>query len=259
MALRYFGVFVATVVGLAVSRPALAADNACWQLIDSALQRSAHSPHSKFISYGERITVYADGHTLQNIGSSVVYRDDGIAYITDDRWVHPFFSAAPEPGPPVLGPYWKDRTAWLDFGDVRAPYPVIADVHAFPRESCSYAGMDAIDGQRLEHLVVGHEQQQHKHAGLREIWIDPLFYDIVRVVVRGPLRLYVKDEIKEDLADYRVDVERVGRFTVVKRVTWQYREREYGQWTDLSAEYDFRDYSFFEVAPPGTFPLTIAV
>ena len=255
MTFRCFGAIAAAAFSLAAVRPALA-DDACWQTINSALQRSAHSPHAKFISYNERIIVSADGHPLENIGSSIVYRDDGLAYITDDRWVHPFMSFAPEPGPPVLGPYRSDRDAWLNFGDVNPPYPVIAQVHAFPRESCTYVGTDSIEGRTLEHLVVGHEKRES--LGLRDIWIDPLFYDVGRIVVRGPLRFYVRDEIKEEFTDYHVDVENVAGYAVIRRVTWQYRDREYSQWTDLAAEYDFKDYSFSEVAPSGSFPVSVA-
>ncbi len=257
MALRWIGIIVAAVVVLVPARVARAADDECWQLIDRALQRSAGSPHAKFISYGEHFTVFADGVPMENIGASVVYRDDGLAYISDERWAHPFVSRLLEPGPPVLGPYGDARPAWLSAETIATALPVIAHVHVYPDETCADNGVASVDGKPFLHLTVGHELNER--PGLRDIWIDPQAYDIGRVVVRGPLRFYVRDGIKVDLTDYTVDLERVGPYTVVKRVTWQYRDRQYSQWTDLSAEYDFRNYSFSDVPPPGTLPVEMAM
>ncbi len=257
MALRWFGTLVAAVVVLAPTPVARAADDGCWQLIDRALQHSAGSPHARFITYGEHFTVFADGIPLENIGSTIVYRDDGLAYVADERWVHPFLSRFLEPGPPVLGPYRDSRPGWLAADTMVTALPVIAHVHAYPKETCADDGPATVDGKPFVHLTVGHELSER--PGLRDIWIDPQAYDIGRVVVRGPLHFYVRDGFKDELTDYTVDLERVAQYTVVRRVTWQYREREYSQWTDLSAEYDFRDYNFSDVPPPGTMQAELAM
>ena len=253
MGTRWLGTLAAVATVAFATLPARA-DDACWKLIDTALKLSAGAPHSRFITYGEHTTVYADGQTLENIRATVVYRDDGVAYIDDDRWVHPFISGSLEPGPPVLGPY-RDRSAWLSFGKTVSPFPIIAQVVAHPAESCNNVGVDSIGGKRLAHLAISY--QQRESAGLRDVWIDPQAYQIERVVVRAPLRFYVYDSIKQKLADYTVDLQRVDGYTVVNRVTWQYREYQYSQWTDFAAEYDFGDYRFSSAPPPGTLPVDV--
>jgi len=252
MALRWIGGVTVAILALLAAPPARADSDSCWQMINGALRLSARSPHAHFISYGERTTIFADGHTLERISSNITYRDDGIAYVSDERWVHPFLSARVEPGPPVLGPYGDMRTAWLSLGTEPPPLPVIADVHNPPRETCHDAGVQSIERIADEHLIVGAEHPNR--VGLHEIWLDPTDLQIAKVVVRGPVLYYVENELKTDLTNFVVDIEHIGGYSVVQRVTWQYREHIYSQWTDLAAEYDFGNYSFSEAPPPESVP-----
>jgi len=253
MIFRWFcGMVTATAV-MAVTAPVRADDGGCWQMIGAAFSRSANAPHAKFISYNQRSAITADRRTLQDVKSNITYRDDGLAYIVDDRFARPFTSVALEPGPPVLGPYGDARAALLSLSDAaKTPLPVIAHVYAYPNESCRDTGVAAIDRLTFQHLVLG--DGQRKGAGLRELWIDPLAMDIARVVIRAPIRFFSgfsAGNIDQVLTDYIVDIERVNGYSVVRRVTWQYRDAEHGEYT---AEYDFGNYRFSYVPPPGTFP-----
>ena len=243
----FFGASATLTTGARAESPA----DACWQTIMHALDASAHAPHARFTSYGEKATITQDGHTLENVRADITYRDDGLAYVNDDRWVDPFESRSLEPGPPVLGPYGDARNMWLGLDPKSKPaLPVIADVHNHPTLSCRDAGEQAIDGVSYEHLYVGEERRNR--LGLRQIWIAPQSFEIRRVVVTGPLRVYGDGELVEQTADYTVDVQRVDGYTVVDRVWWKYEQQVYSQRTVVDAEYRFLDYRFSEDPPPGT-------
>lgn len=254
MTLRWvFGFVLAVFFALLTTPAASANSDTCWQMIMQALDRSARAPHARFTSYGERATIVQDGRTLENVRASITYRDDGLAYVDDDRWGTPFVSRYLEPGPPVLGPYGNARNMWLGFDDQpAAALPVIANVHNHPNLSCRDGGQATLDGQTLRHLYVGEEHPGH--LGLRSIWIDPSTFEIRRVVVIGPLRIYDENGIEDEQADYTVDVRQVGGYTVVDRVWWKYSQEVYSQRTVVDAEYDFSDYHFSDVPPPGTLP-----
>lgn len=257
MVSRWFGICaiaVAAVLGsVSSARASSDASDECWQLIMQSLDRSAHAPHARFTSYGERAKITEDGRTLENVRASITYRDDGLAYVDDERWVYPFISHYLEPGPPVLGPYGDARNMWLGL-DERPPtaLPIIADVHNHPNLTCRDSGIDSIDRQTLRHLFIGEEKPNR--LGLRSIWIDPTTYEIRRVVVSGPLRIYGNGDFIEQTADYTVDVQHVDGYTVVNRVWWKYEEEVFSQRTVVNAEYDFTDYRFSDVPPPGTLP-----
>ncbi len=243
----------ATLFGLAPAAAA-AGDDACWQIIYKAVYASANAPHARYVTYDERGAILADGTPLQYIRSSITYRDDGLAYVDDDRWGEPFVSTSLEPGPPVMGPYGDARNAWLSFESDATGLPLIARVHSAQAKSCRVAGIETIHGSSAYDVKIG-ENEPHS-TGVRTVWIDTRSFGIRRVVVRGPLDFYVTDAGHEAFADYRVDVEQAGPYTVVRRVTWQYREREYDQWTNFDAQYDFADYHFSQNAPQGS-PLAL--
>ncbi|MDP9023937.1 MAG: hypothetical protein M3N13_01000 [Candidatus Eremiobacteraeota bacterium] len=261
MALRvlYVGVVV-LVVSLAAMATARAEteNDACWKIIMQALDHSAHAPHARFTSYGQRATITQDGRTLENVRANITYRDDGVAFVDDERWVYPFVSRNLEPGPPVLGPYGDARNMWLGL-DERPPtaLPIIANVRSHPNISCRDAGVDGIGGLPVHHLHVGDEIRNR--LGLRSIWIDPATSEIRRVVVTGPLRIYGHGDWVEQSADFTVDVRHVEGYAVVDRVWWRYEQEIFSQRTIVDAEYDFMDYRFSESPPPGTLPAGTAL
>lgn len=233
-----------------------AGDDACWQIISSAVTESARSSHSRYISYAERSAFSVDGRTLSTFDSKITYRDDGMAFIADDRWTEPMFSDTLEPGPPVLGPYGQSREAWLAMDDdISAKYPVIAHVHSRPSESCRDAGIVNIANREFHHLIVGEEDKTN--AGLREAWIDPAALDIVRVVIRAPVHFLVRGASVEALADYVLEIQKVDGHPVLQHVSWTFRDRA-SEGAQIAGDYDFANYRFSDAAPPGTFTQSTA-
>ena len=232
-------------------------DSACWQIIGTALDRSARETRSRFISYGEQSAFSADGRTLNTFNSNITYRDDGLAYIDDVRWAKPMVSEVVEPGPPVLGPYGQSRSAWLSLdGTSNTKLPVIAHVYAHPNETCRDAGVQTLDGRALHHLVVSEDDAARR--GLHDMWLDPSSYEIVRVVIRGPVHFLVQNTPVESLANYAIDCQTVAGHSVIRRVRWSYRDKANGQWVDLSGQYDFHDFRFRYREPPNTFSAVMA-
>ncbi|HET9030004.1 MAG TPA: hypothetical protein VFN49_07500 [Candidatus Aquilonibacter sp.] len=228
------------------------ADNdACWQLLYRALERSAASPHSPYIRYSVGINITQDGQYYEQAHADIVYRDDGIAYVDDTRWVHPFVSAALEPGPPLLGPYGSERESWLSLMGLPAPGapPVIADTHTVPTQRCEDRGTDTIDGVAYQHLVLPNSGRDA--PGLKELWLNRSTAAIRRAVVSELLTFLVDyDGTKaRKLVDYTIEVGHVHGYAVVTRVNWQYTYRTYTQWSTINAEYTFGNFGF-ETKPP---------
>ncbi len=249
---------MAGIAAAAIGSPDTRATNdACWQLIGSAIQRSAHATQPKFISYSERTEFAVNGKPANVFNSQITYRDDGMAYINDERWTYPMVSASVEPGPPSLGPYGDSRAAWLSAqSNENSSLPVIAHVYAHRTKTCRDAGPVTIDSRTVEHLIV--DAENPSNAGLREIWIDPALFDIARLIVRAPMTMLVHNSPVQDLANFQVDVEAVDGHTVVRQVSWAYHQKHDGEYEDLAGNYEFMNYRFSDVEPPGTFSTVTA-
>jgi hypothetical protein len=247
MYLRWISGLAALAFSLAAAPAARADTDSCWQLINSALKKSATTRHARFISYDEHARIVRDGSELQAFQSNITYRDDGIAYIADTRWPDPFIGNVVDPGPPVLGPYGDARAEWQALGPRMSNLPVIASVHNYPTQSCRDLGEESLNGWRTHHLVV--DEEDPTHTGLRSVWIDPKSFDVVRLIVRAPLIFYGGDSGKEAFTDYSIDLENIDGYSVVQRVTWEYWQPVYSQLSHLAAEYDFTTYQFSN-APP---------
>lgn len=227
------------------------ADDACWHLIYAALQRDAAAPQAAYISYSENVNVFVDGRSLERADASITYRDDGLAYVDDDRWAHPFVSTLLEPGPPVLGPYGESREGWLPAAVARLSIPTIADVHNTPERSCTDEGDRTIDGAAYAYLVLGAPPPGER--ALKAIWIDRRSFAIAKLVVSGFLYFRsVGTTVDRKLVDYTIDVEDVDGFRVLRRAAWTYVMHAFGQSSEMTAEYDFSDYRFTNAPPPGT-------
>ncbi len=235
---------------------AQANNGACWQMIGSAVKRSAQAVLPKFISYSERTEFSLNGKPANTYNSQITYRDDGMAYINDDRWTYPMVSESIEPGPPALGPYGDNRAAWLSTeSDGSSNLPVIAHVYAHRTRSCRDAGPATIDNRLVEHLIV--DAENPSDAGLREIWIDPQL-DIARLILRAPMTMLVRNAPVQDFANFQVDVEFVDGHAVVRQVSWAYHQKHDGDYEDLAGNYEFMNYSFSQSEPPGTFSAVTA-
>lgn len=224
----------------------------CWQLLYKAMEHSAAAAHAPYISYAESIRITQDGRRYERANATVTYRDDGLAYIDDDRWVHPFVSTVLEPGPPVLGPYGSERTSWLSFQQVTdAPIPVIAETRNY-RRACIDQGDEMVDGSRSAHLVVADAPEDR--PALKAIWVDRSTFEVRRAVVSQWLTfLYDYSGKKgQQLVDYTIAVEEINGYSVIKQVNWEYTYRVFSQYSTISAEYNFDGFHFDSQPPVGT-------
>jgi hypothetical protein len=240
--------FLFAAFALLAGAGARADGDACWQFVYHAIENSAAGPHPPYISYSERGTVTVDGRVLERLNAQITYRDDGMASVDDDRWEHPFLSAVLDPGPPVLGPYGDRRPSWLRFIALE-PYKVIADVHTEPQSRCVDQGDVVIDGERVAHIVF--PDASRSRPALKQLWIDRKSLAFVRVMISEWVNLWQFDDEKNvpNLADYSIDVARIGVYTVLRSLNWQFTDKVYSQRSRISASYDFGGYSF-ETQPP---------
>ncbi len=229
----------------------------CWQLLYRALEHSAAAPHSPYISYAESIHITQDGQRYERANALVTYRDDGIAYIDDDRWVHPFVSTVLEPGPPVLGPYGPHRASWLAMEDEpSAPLPVIAETRNY-RHECIDQGDELVDGRRAAHLVIADAADDR--PALKAIWIDRHSLDVRRAVVSQWVTFLYDYTGKrgQQLIDYTIVVQQIGAYDVIRQVNWEYTYRVFSQYSTISAEYTFNGFQFDTKPPTGTLFATL--
>lgn len=225
----------------------------CWELLYQALEHSAASQHAPYISYGELIHITQDGHRYEFANANVTYRDDGVAYIDDDRWVHPFLSRSLEPGPPVLGPYGPNRDTWLSFDDSTSitQLPVIASTRNY-RNECVDQGDETVDGRATAHLII--PDAPDDRPALKAIWIDRKTFAIRRAVVSQWLTFLYDYSGKrgQRLVDYTIAVEDINGYSVIHQVNWEYTYRVYSQFSTISAEYTFNGFHFDNKPPIGT-------
>lgn len=248
---RFAGGLAALVLFLACAGGARAADNdACWQVLYRALEQSAAAPHVPYIRYYEAINLTEDGQYYEQARANVVYRDDGMAYVDDNRWAHPYVSRVLEPGPPLLGPYGSHRDSWLSLMQApNGPLPLIADTHNPPTGRCIDRGDETIDGATVAHLIL--PDGGRTHPGLKEIWLDRHDWTIRRAVVSQYLTFLVDYEgtKREKLVDYTIHVQQVDGYNVLRQLNWEYTYRTYEQYSTIRAEYRFSNFEF-DTKPP---------
>lgn len=243
------GAFAAVLVLLCAS-PASARDGACWSLLYRTIERSAAAPHMPFISYSESENITDDGHRYERSHAAITYRDDGVAYVDDDRWVHPFISEFLDPGPPVLGPYGGKRGVWLAFAAPARILPTIADVRNPERTACIDLGDVTLGGRRFAHIVL--PDAPRDAPSLKAIWIDRSTLQVRRLIVSAWLTFDSETGVVHDLTDYSIDLQRVHGIDVLRRVSWTYTYRVYSQYSTLDAQYTFWNYRFNKRPPVGT-------
>lgn len=226
-------------------------EDPCWQLLYSALQHNAAAPHSPYISYTESIHITQDGHRYELANAFVTYRDDGLAYVDDDRWVHPFVSRVLEPGPPVLGPYGPARSSWLSLDETMMPrLPIIAETRNY-QHRCIDKGDESIDGKSAAHLVIADAPEDR--PALKSIWIDRASLAVRRAIVSQWLTFLYDYSGKrgQELVDYTIAVQELDGYSVIKQVNWEYTYRVFSQYSTISAEYTFGGFVFQNRPPNG--------
>jgi hypothetical protein len=250
MSARSIGGLAAVAVLFALCAARARGDDACWQLLYSAVQRNATDAPAPYVSYSESLDLQEDGRNIGYANLNVTYRDDGTAYIDDSRFAHPFVSNVLDPGPPILGPYGGRRETWLSFGTEYSILPVIADTRTPHRARCNDLGDEAIDGGSYAHLAF--PDARADRPALKEVWIDRKHLTVRRAVVSEYLNFYFFDgDVKQRLADYRLEIARLDGHDVLQQVNWHYTFWQYGQGTNLQEEYKFGAYHFDSNAPPG--------
>ncbi len=238
------GLFIALLASTAGAR---AADDRCWQTAFEAIRHSAAAPRPTFTSYAEQEHLIVDGVSMEDVFYDITYRDDGIALI-DDRWSRPWVSNRLEPGPPLLGPYGADRKNWLGMPGIDLPYPTIATVRSHPSEPCSMLGAEPYDGISTIHITF--PDAPTDRPALKAMWIDPQTGDIMKLVVSGRVNVRAnRSDRTAHYADFQIELEHKGAYTVVRHVTWSYSLRVYSQVAKFFGEYYYRNYRFSDRSP----------
>jgi|SRR5579872_2607205 len=223
------------------------ADDACWQRLYDLIEHNASSPHPTFTSYAEHGTIIEDDAPLLRFSQNVVYRDDGVAVINDSRWSNPIISNSVEPGPPLLGPYGTYRSVWLA-QDENAPFPVIGNVRTHPRRTCITSENQNYAGRNTTRLDF--PDAPTDRPTLQSLWFDPRSSEVLKVVVSGQVNFAtVGTDPAPHLAEFQVEFEDIGAYTVVRHVTWRYAVKVFSQHATLFGEYYMDDYSFSDHAP----------
>ncbi len=250
MSTRSIGGLAAAAVLFALCAAAARGDDGCWRLLYATVQRNATDAPAPFVSYTESLHLEEDGRSIEYANLNVTYRDDGVAYVDDSRFAHPFVSAILDPGPPVLGPYGGRRETWLTFGSEEATLPVIADTHTQHRARCNDLGDDSIDGASYAHLAF--PDARTDRPALKEVWIDRRSLTVRRAVVSEYLNFYFFDgDMTQRLTDYTLEIARLDGHDVLRQVNWRYTFWQYGQGTNLQEEYKFGAYRFDSDPPAG--------
>lgn len=223
------------------------ADDACWQLVHKAILKSALSQRAPYVTYSEIEDISSDGNRFARSSALITYRDDGLAYVDDDRWVHPWIGYLLDPGPPVLGPYGDRRRSWLDLADNSAPMPVIASTHNSALAQCNDLGDEIWNGQKLAHLQF--PDARVDRPALLGIWLDRTSLRVAHAVTRDWLSFWSGEGTSRGLVTYQIDVERIDGYDVLSRVSWEHHYRWYSQSTTMKGEYVFGNYKFASTPP----------
>lgn len=223
------------------------ADDACWQLVHKAILKSALSERSPYVSYSEVEDISTDGNRLARSSALITYRNDGLAYVDDDRWAHPWIGFLLDPGPPVLGPYGDRRRSWLELADHSEPMTVIGTAHNAPRDQCNDLGDEIWNGQKLAHLVFPNARVDR--PVLNAIWLDRATLRVAHAVTRDWLSFWTSEGTSAGLVTYQIDVERIDGYDVLSRVTWEHHFQWYSQVTTMKGEYVFGNYKFASTPP----------
>lgn len=223
----------------------------CWDIFDGALRHSALAEHPTYVSYNERISVKDDDQQLIYSNAHVDYRDDGTSRVIDERFdfqpivVHHF-----EPGPPELGPYGASRESWFPTDTIDG-IPSIAHVRAAGNLRCTVQGLETYKGHPTYHLTFSGGTPGR--PSIEEMWVDAGSREVWKLKLSGYVYFVSATGGSAPLADFQVELGYEGPYLVVRHVVWEYRRREYSQYSVYFGEYDFTQYSFPQTLPESYF------
>ncbi|MDQ2993266.1 MAG: hypothetical protein M3R30_10685 [Candidatus Eremiobacteraeota bacterium] len=226
---------------------------ACWDLYDGAMRHRAAAAHPAYVQYDENTALHIDGYPIVSATATVRYRSDGLARVEDSRFVdYSWVTDHVEPGPPELGPYGKNRSAWLPMDEPGLP-SVIAEVRKHGAAACTNLGLEQLHGHLAYHLKI--TPFDASRPSLKALWIDADTAEIWKVVVSG--RLFVIDGPQENspVVDFEVELAAEGSYVMVQHVTWHYRMPIYSQYSNYFGEYYLSNFHYPNALPPVTFAL----
>ena len=224
----------------------------CWDIYDEALRRRAAAPHPAYVQYDMRTAIEEDGVDLVDAKAIVRYREDGLARVEDTRFDnYSWVTDHVEPGPPELGPYGGDRSAWLPLDDPGMPM-VIATVHRRGSADCTDLGIENYRGHVVYHLAF--TPYDPSRPALKGLWIDTNTAEIWKVLVSGKLYMINASPIVDPTVDFEVELAPEGSYVMVDHVTFKYRMPVFSQYTNFFGEYSMSDFTY-----PATMPSSMWV
>lgn len=228
----------------------------CWDVAYGAIHHRAEAPHPPFIIYSERMLIAGDGRPLLQNRENVIYRDDGLARISDDRFDgHAYLTNLTDPGPPELGPYGNRRSMWLPIQESDySKLPLIGEVRSRNPSglSCTNDGIERYKDH--DTYLLSFTTQFPERPSLKALWVDVHTSEIWKVILTGYLPIALTDNPKNArLTDFEVELQEEGRYLVVNHVTWKYRYHQYDQYSNLFGEYYYTGFQFPSDLPSTAF------
>jgi len=226
----------------------------CWDIYDEALRHRAAAPHPPYVQYDMRTAIEEDGYDLVAARSVVRYRADGLARVEDTRFQnYSWVTDHVEPGPPELGPYGADRSAWLPLDEPGMPL-VIATVHRRGSAECTDRGLENYRGHLVYHLAL--TPYDPTRPALKGLWVDATTSEIWKVLVSGTLTMINAQPIVDPTVDFVVELAPEGPYVMVDHVTFAYRMPVFSQYSDFLGEYSMSNFQYPASMPASMWALS---
>ncbi len=218
----------------------------CWALTIKALQHRAASPHPPYIGYNEYGSISEDERPLLQTNPSVLYRDDGVLRVTDNGFS--YLTRLADPGPPELGPYGNRRSIWLPVENAAdQSLPLIGSVRARSPLGCVNNGIESYKDHTT--YRVSFASPDRNRPSLRQLWIDERSSEIWKVIVSSPIPVGLGPDQKDALANFEIELAKMGDYVVVNHITWKYSLHAFAQTSNFFGEYYYTAFTYPKEVP----------